>query len=78
MICILSQLLHMAYASDIALSATQCLLQKVAETIHRDAVAAVLGHIDAGAQQEALVVDVRRHDELALYGCIPGMTDQCY
>lgn len=51
-------------------------MQTVLPTINQDAVAAVLGHIDAGAVQQALVVDVRRHDELALYGSIPGMPTQ--
>ncbi len=42
--------------------------------INRDAVAAVLGHVDAGCPpQEALVLDIRRHDERSMYGSIPGM-----
>ncbi|DBA76812.1 TPA: hypothetical protein ACH3X2_008831 [Trebouxia sp. C0005] len=41
--------------------------------INRDAVAAVLGHVDAGCPpQEALVLDIRRHDERSMYGSIPG------
>lgn len=41
--------------------------------INRDAVAGVLGHVDAGCPpQQAVVLDIRRHDERALYGSIPG------
>ncbi len=46
--------------------------------INRDAVAAVLGHVDAGCPpQEALVLDIRRHDERSMYGSIPGMHFRC-
>ena len=41
--------------------------------INRDAVAGVLGHVDVGCPpQQAVVLDIRRHDERALYGSIPG------
>lgn len=42
-------------------------------TINRDAVAAVLEQVDAGPMPRTVVIDVRRHDELALYGSIPGI-----
>lgn len=35
--------------------------------------AGILGHVDVGClPQQALVLDVRRHDERTLYGSIPG------
>ena len=41
--------------------------------INRDAVAGILGHVDVGCMpQQALVLDIRRHDERTLYGSIPG------
>lgn len=46
--------------------------------INRDAVAAMLGHVDAGCPpREALVLDIRRHDERSMYGSIPGMHFPC-
>lgn len=49
------------------------LLQAEQHFINRDAVAGILGHVDVGClPQQALVLDVRRHDERALYGSIPG------
>ena len=48
-------------------------VQEQVPTINRDAVAAVLGRVDAGPVQQAVVIDVRRHDELSLYGSIPGI-----
>ena len=49
-------------------------MQEQVGTINRDAVAAVLRQVDAGPVQQAVVIDVRRHDELSLYGSIPGIT----
>ena len=49
------------------------LMQVEPKFINRDAVAGVLGHVDAGCPpQQAVVLDIRRHDERALYGSIPG------
>ena len=57
---------------------TANLLQAEQQFINRDAVAAVLGHVDVGCPpQQAVVLDIRRHDERALYGSIPGMNQGC-
>lgn len=49
------------------------LLQAEQHFINRDAVAGILGHVDVGClPQQALVLDIRRHDERTLYGSIPG------
>ena len=49
------------------------LMQTEVCTINRDAVAAILEQVDAGPLPRTVVIDVRRHDELALYGSIPGI-----
>ena len=52
------------------------LLQAEKKFINRDAVAALLNHVDVGCPaQQAIVLDIRRHDERALYGSIPGATE---
>lgn len=48
-------------------------IQNFPDTIGRDALAALMGHIDEIPVKQAMVLDVRRHDERALYGSIPGM-----
>lgn len=49
------------------------LLQAEQQFINRDAVAGILGHVDVGClPEQALVLDIRRHDECTLYGSIPG------
>jgi len=51
-------------------------LQAEQTFINRDAVAAVLGHVDVGCPpQQAVVLDIRRHDERAMYGSIPGVSN---
>ena len=48
-------------------------MQAAQKFINRDAVAAVLGHVDVGLlPQPVTVLDIRRNDERALYGSIPG------
>ena len=53
---------------------TACwLLQADLHFIDRDALAALLGHVDVGAGvRDVTVLDLRRDDERALYGTIPG------
>ena len=52
------------------------MVQAEKKFINRDAVAAILGHVDAGCPpQEAIVLDIRRHDERSMYGSIPGVAN---
>ena len=52
------------------------MLQAEQNFINRDAVAGILGHVDVGClPQQALVLDIRRHDERTLYGSIPGLLE---